>query len=192
MRIGEYQNIVVITISQGNYVNHWVYRADKIDPEKKHGWDSLPLYLSVLKQTILNPECHKKNNGEDYHLYYIPMGDDVNIEKAKKIALQRFSEWRQPWETLPDYVIKFVFHKKNNYPSETQIFRKDCLAYLQYDKSDYFKYYQQSVYQPLDYQKKTGELIVCWHGNILKQIVQEVFPKVKDFWKKHFKNAIFL
>lgn len=191
MRIGEYQNIAVITISQGNYVNHWIYRADAINPEKENGWDSLPLYLSALKQTILNPECHKRSNGEDYHLYYIPMGDEIEIEKAKTIALQRFSEWKQPWDTFPDYVIRFIFRKKHNYPSEMQIFRKDCLTCTQYENSDYFKYYQQSVSQPLDYQKKTGELTVCWHGNILRQIGKEVASQVENFWK-HVKNAIWL
>ena len=189
MQIGNYQNIAVITISHGNYVNHWVYQADKINPEKTHGWDSIALYLSVLKQTILNPESHKRTNGEDYHLYYIPMGDEINIEKAKEIALQKFSKWEQPWKTFPDYVIKFIFRKKNNYPSEAQIFRKDGLKYMQYTESDYFIYYQQSVAEPLQYQKKTNELLVCWHGNSVRQIVQEVFPQVENFWKR-FRTAI--
>ena len=192
MRIGDYQNIAVITISHGNYVNHWIYQADKINPEKAHGWDSVALYLSVLKQTILNPESHKRTNGEDHHLYYIPMGDDMDIEKAKKIALQKHSQWHQSWNSLPDYVIRFLFRKKNHYPSETQIFRKDYLRYMPYDeyeKSDYFRYYQQSITEPFQYQKKTGELIVCWHGSSLEQIVQEVFPRVRKFWKR-FRIAV--
>lgn len=189
MQIGDYQNIAVITISHGNYVNHWIYQADKINPEKTHGWDSIALYLSVLRQTILNPESHRRNNGEDYHLYYIPLGDDINIEKAKKIAFQKHAQWRQPWDSFPDYVIRFLFRKKNHYPSEAQIFRKDYLRYMQHEESDYFNYYQQSVAEPLQYQKETGELIVCWHGSSVEQIVQEVFPRVVKFWKR-FRTAV--
>ncbi|MDE5768260.1 MAG: hypothetical protein K2H82_02630 [Oscillospiraceae bacterium] len=189
MQIGYYQNIAVITISHGNYVNHWVYQADKINPEKKHGWDSIALYLSVLQQTILYPESHKRTNGEDYHLYYIPLGDEINIEKAKKIALQKHSQWHQPWNSFPNYVIRFLFRKKNHYPSEAQIFRKDYLQYMQYEKSDYFIYYQQSVAEPLQYQKETGELIVCWHGSSRDKIVQEVLPRVAEFWKR-FRTAV--
>lgn len=189
MRIGDYQNIAVITISHGKYVNHWIYQADEINPAKTHGWDSIALYLSVLRQTILNPESHKRTNGEDCHLYYIPLGDETNIETAKKIAMEKHAQWRQPWDSLPDYVIRFLFRKKNNYPSEAQIFRKDYLRYMQYDESDYFTYYQQSVDKPLQYQKKTGELIVCWHGNSLEQIIQEVFPRVERFWKR-FRTAV--
>ncbi|MDE6729343.1 MAG: hypothetical protein K2J71_01015 [Oscillospiraceae bacterium] len=189
MQISDYQNIAVITISHGNYVSHWIYQADKINPEKKHGWNSIALYLSVLQQTILYPETHKRTNGEDYHLYYIPLGNEMNIEKAKKMALQKHSQWRQPWKSFPNYVIRFLFRKKNHYPSEAQIFRKDYLQYMQYENSEYFIYYQQSVAEPLQYQKETEELIVCWHGSSRDTITQEVLPRVAEFWKR-FRTAV--
>ena len=44
MKMEQYQNIVVINITNGKYTNYWVYRADAVSPDKQYGFDSLPVY----------------------------------------------------------------------------------------------------------------------------------------------------
>lgn len=177
MNIEQYQNIVVINITHCKYTNYWVYRADAVNPEKTHGWDSLPVYLSALKQTISCPEVHKQGNGEDQHLYYIPMGNTVDIEKAKKIALNKFSSWKLPFSAMPEYVIRFLFRKKQNTPSKIEIFRKND----ERAKNAFIKAYQHSVSSP--YHQKENQLVIYWHGNTIRQIMEEVSALVLDCWK---------
>ena len=174
MKLEQYQNIVVINITHGKYTNSWVYRADAVNPQKTHGWDSLPVYLSALKQTLTCPEVHKQGNGEDQHLYYIPMGSSVNIEKAKKIALSKLLAWKMPWSAMPDYVIRFLYKKKQNAPFKIEVFRKNDEKV----KTAYLKAYQRSVSRP--YQQKEHQLVIYWHGNTIRQITQEVSALVLE------------
>ncbi|MBR1555825.1 MAG: hypothetical protein IJ644_10625 [Oscillospiraceae bacterium] len=179
MKMEQYQNIVVINITNGKYTNYWVYRADAVNPEKQYGADSLPIYLSALRQAITNPEVHKRGNGEDQHLYYIPMGSHVDLQKAKKIAFSKFYKWKQSWESMPAYVVKFVFRKKQDSPEKVELFRKKT----DYDaKSAYLKAYHHSVFRPA-YQVGNHQFIVYWHGNSIQQINEEVNALVFDRWK---------
>ncbi len=179
MEMKQYQNIVVINITHGKYTNYWVYRADAVNPDRGYGWDSLPVYLSALKQTILEPEIHKRGNGEDQHLYYIPMGETVDLQKAKKIALDKFSRWKQSWSSLPEYVIRFVFQKKQTAPAKVQLFRKSTDYTL---KSAYLKAYHRSVFRPYD-QKDNQQLVIYWHGTSPRQIQEEVAALAAEHWK---------
>ncbi|MBR1528940.1 MAG: hypothetical protein IJ642_06530 [Oscillospiraceae bacterium] len=178
MQMDQYQNIVVINITHGKYTNYWVYRADTVNPEKEHGYDSLPVYLSALRQAITQPEVHKRGNGEDQHLYYIPMGNVVDLEKAKKIAFSKFAVWKQPWETMPEYVAKFIFRKKQNVPARVEIFRKKS----EYNaKSAYLKAYHRSVFRPY-HPKGNQHVIIYWHGSSVRQITEEITALVYERW----------
>lgn len=176
MKIEQYQNIVVINITNGKYTNCWIYRADAVNPDKTHGWDSLPVYLSALKQAAVNPEVHKRSNGEDKHLYYIPMGDTIDLEKAKKIAFSKFSRWKQPWETMPEYVIRFLFKRKQTAPVKIQLFKKDR------NDPAYTEAYHQSVFHPC-HQKGAQQLIIYWHGSTVRQITEEVMALTAERWR---------
>ncbi len=179
MQMEQYQNIVVISIINGKYTKAWVYRADAVNPDKEHGWDSLPVYLSALRQAAVSPEVHKRGNGEDQHLYYIPTGKNADIEKAKSIAFARFASWKQPESTMPDYVCKFVFKKKQDAPVKAEIFRKDS----QNDaKAAYLKAYRRSVLKPF-HTIGSQQYVIYWHGNDIRQITEEVNAFVFDRWK---------
>lgn len=179
MQMEQYQNIVVINITHGKYTNYWVYRADAVNPDKSHGWDSLPVYLSALRQTITSPEVHKRGNGEDQHLYYIPMGNTIDLDKAKKIAFTKFSRWKLPWSAMPDYVVRFLFRKKQTTPAEIELFRKNSLDSA---KSAYLKAYHRSVFRPY-HQKKNQTVVVYWHGNSIPQITEEVHALLFERWR---------
>lgn len=178
MQMEQYQNIVVINITHGKYTNSWVYRADTVNPDKTHGYDSLPVYLSALRQAIAQPEVHKRGNGEDEHLYYIPMGNAVDLEKAKKIAFSKFSVWKQSWESMPEYVAKFIFRKKQHTPARVEVFRKKS----EYpEKSAYLKAYHRSVFRPY-HPQKNQHVIIYWHGNNIRQITEEINALIYERW----------
>lgn len=180
MQMEQYQNIVVINITHGKYTNYWIYRADAVNPEKVHGWDSLPVYLSALRQAITNPEVHKRGNGEDQHLYYIPMGNKVDLDKAKKTALSKFSSWKFPWSAMPEYVVRFLFRKKQTAPAEIELFRKSNTDIA---KSAYLKAYHRSVCRPYYQKKNQSVVVVYWHGNSIQQITEEVNALVFERWR---------